>query len=378
MNRLISSLAVVTLLVATPLSALAANPAKPYIPIELPIPQNKAITFANAESQFALIPETAWQNVQDVIAANPTVKIPTTIVIGPNTDTTNQRVTGLLEKEYRLWNGFKQVPSYAGLVYSAQDEAWAETKWLELATKLKLTKNAPQYIPNHLRAGCTFSKGVATECYGGMAMTFPGTNSGFAFYGVQEGDFWSPNSTEFGPISQVTHEYAHIMQFAQWIGSSRNSESAHDSLPCWFAEGQANAIGIAIVTNNPTEYLKARDNSVRRQINQKMPIRPSLSESGLTAPAITKFLSSQKSPDCYDPNNNGDYQLGFSVGYAAVEALVAIGGPQATMALLRQDALGMTWKKAFKSVYGISWKKAMTILGKVLAAEYAAKPMNHD
>ena len=381
MKRSISAITVAALLISGSLSATAANPKTSTIPIDLPVPQ--IISFENALKQYEDIPTTAWRNVQDVIAENADVRIPTTIVVGPTTNTTSQIVTNLLKREYRLWRGFNQVPSYAGIVYNAKDQAWAESRWIKLASELNLTKSPSSYINNHLRAGCAFSAGVATECYAGMSLTFPGKNSGFAFFGVQEGNFWEAGSSELGPISQVTHEYAHSAQFAQWIGSKRNSKyrdlaaSSHENMPCWFSEGQANAIGIAVVAENSSDYLKARDNSVRRLVNKNMPIAPSLTETGLTENAITNFLTNQKAPSCYYPSKNGDYQLGYSIGYAAVEALIAIGGPQATLAIQRKNALGLTWKKAFKSVYGISWEKGMSVLGKVLAAEYAAKPMNH-
>jgi hypothetical protein len=136
------------------------------IPISLPVAQDKRITFANAEKSFEEIPQTAWQNIQDVINANSAVDIPTTIVIGPNTDTTVEQITSLLQMQYRLWNGFEQPPSFAGLVYNAQDEAWAEQEWPKMAAELKLTDN-PEWEISALRAGCNFTNDVATECYGG-------------------------------------------------------------------------------------------------------------------------------------------------------------------------------------------------------------------
>jgi hypothetical protein len=374
----------------TPTPSVAPSPTptptvtkfKVVIPIPLPVAQNKVITFANAVTNFAQIPQVAWQNVQETINTNSKVDVPTNIVIGPNTDTTVEKITSLLEKAYRLWNGFQQPPSFSGLVYNAKDEVWAETEWPKIAAQLKLTDNPGAYIPNHLRAGCGFSGGVATECYGGMALVFPNTTAGFAFFGVQS-PYWSPSSTQIGPISQVTHEYTHNVQFAQWIGSqlkpgeNQRSDSAHNGMPCWFSEGQANAIGIPIVSNDLNSYIQGRDNSIRRRINQNTQIKSTLTDNGLTAEALTSFLYNQNSATCYNPGVNGDYQLGYSIGYAATEVLVAIGGPQSTMALLGETASGLSWEEAFQAVYGIAWKEGSDILGKVLAAEYAAKPMDH-
>jgi hypothetical protein len=72
---------------------------------------------------------------------------------------------------------------------------------------------------------------------------------------------------------------------------------------------------------------------------------------------------------------SGDYQLGYSVGYAATEALVAIGGPQSTMALLTRMADGDNWSSAFEKVYGITWKEGSNTLGAILEAEYAVMPL---
>jgi hypothetical protein len=359
----------------------AANPAVNLpIPITLPVTQNGAITFANAAANFASIPKTAWQRVQDVIAGNQAVDIPTTISVGPKTDTTVQQITILLQKAYRLFNGFQQPPSFSALVYNSKDEAWAETEWPKFASQQKLTDNPSSNI-NQLRAGCGFSAGIATECFGGMAVTFPGTNAGFAFMGVQS-PFWSTSSLQVGPISQVVHEYTHNVQFAQWngiklkSGENSRSQSSHNAMPCWFSEGQPNAIGIPIAANDLNSYMQGRDNSIRRKINESGSSKPALTNNSLTANAITSFLYGQSIATCYNPTTNNDWQLGYSVGYAATEVLVAIGGPQSTMALLAQTASGLTWAEAFQSVYGISWKDGAEILGKVLAAEYAVKPMN--
>lgn len=349
----------------------------PLIPITLPIKQNGEITFANAVEKVDRIPRTAWQNIQDIISSNGAVDIPTTLAIGPNTDTTESQITDFLKKEYALWNGFKQPSSYAGIIYNAKDEAWAESEWPKLANALNLKVDAKNYISS-LRAGCGFSNGVATECWGGMAATFPGSDSGFAFYGVQS-PYWAKDSTQTGPISQVTHEYTHNVQFAQIIGSPLGANNAHrpsashSTMPCWFSEGQANAIGIPIVSNNMTSYMQGRDNSIFRSINTNVPVKPTLTT--LSADAITNFLYSQDISTCYDPNKNPDWQLGYNIGFAATEVLVAIGGPQATMALLAKGASGLTWTQSFEAVYGISWKNGAEVIGKVLAAEYAGRQM---
>ena len=177
-------------------------------------------------------------------------------------------------------------------------------------------------------------------------------------------------------MSQVDHEYTHNVQFAQWIGArlpegvQSRAQAAHSKMPCWFQEGQANAIGIPVWAPDIQTYTSARRGNIARAINPNGP-KPSLTS--YTADAFANFLYNQDPLTCFSPSS-GDYPLGYSVGYAATEALIAIGGPQATMALLTKMAAGDNWSEAFQHVYGISWKDGANTLA-VLSAEYAVLPL---
>lgn len=351
------------------------------IPIKLPVAQTGTITFDNAVANFQQIPQASWSNIKSVIASNTAANVKIVVEVGPNTQTTVERISKLLTDEFKLFSGFSQPTTFIGIAYSGQDEAWAEKEFPIMVAKEKIEMGAYPYV-SRIRGNCNMNGTTATECYAGMSMVIPGSNAGFAMFGVQD-PFWSATSTQAGPISQVNHEYTHNVQFAQWIGSTLKpgenvrSDSAHAQAPCWLAEGQANAIGIGVVSPDYSSYKEARDNSVRRDIDTNKPIAPTLRKGNLTAEAFTNFLLNQKTPGCYDPGTNGDYQLGYSVGMAATEALIAIGGPQSTMALYAQTANGKTWSQAFSLVFGRSWESAAAILGQVLAKEYAAEPMNH-
>ena len=241
--------------------------------------------------------------------------------------------------------------------------------WLEIVATESFIINAADYV-QVLRSGCELNGNVAVSCSGGNSVTLPGT-LGFAFYGVQPGGYWSKKQQNVGPMSQVDHEYTHNVQFAQWNGvSDARALAAHRVMPCWWQEGQANAIGIPVWAPSSKVYSSARDGNVTRAINPDGP-RPILKD--YSAKSFTAFLD-QDPNSCYHPGSNGDYQLGYSVGYAAVEALVAIAGPQATMAVLARTASGDTWEQAFQAVYDVPWSEALNCLGNVLAAEYKAKP----
>ena len=88
-----------------------------------------------------------------------------------------------------------------------------------------------------------------------------------------------------------------------------------------------------------------------------------------TQASLKDYFYNQSAPSCYQ--NGALYLLGYSVGALTTEALIAIGGPQSVMAIYSKGAEGEDFATAFRSVYGISWSEASTILSKVLAAEYA-------
>jgi hypothetical protein len=355
------------------------QPSVPFlakIPITLPVAQTGSITFANAVSKFASIPEVAWQRVQDVIAGNSEVNIETTLYIGPTTGTTKELVLPLLQKNFRLFQGFSQPTSYFGLIYDGKDEPWAE-KQLETILKVaNLSELYSRYL-NVMRGACDLSNASNPDCSGGNALILFPTTGAASLYGVQE-PYWNAANQNAGPMSQVNHEYTHTVQFAQWFGApispgrQSSTDEAHTKMPCWFQEGQANAIGISVWATDLKTYTGgARKANIARGVNPNLP-KPTLNT--YTAASFAKFLYEQDPLTCYNPSS-GDYQLGYSVGYAATEALIAIGGPQATMALLTRMAAGDNWSSAFEKVYGISWKEGSTALGAILEAEYAVLPL---
>jgi len=375
---------------AAPSPKPTATPTKPpfkaLIPIQLPVAPMGPITFANAASMVSSIPAQAWNNIQKEIAANAPVTVPITIEIGPNTRTTADQMIPGINREYQLLNGFSVPPTYHAVVFSAQDEKWGEAQAEKVARALGWIPS--NYVPldgilMNVRNQCSFNNGVAEDCYGGNALGGFLAKDGFSTYGVQSGggyDAWNIQNQYAGPMTQVTHELTHNMQFSQFTGSAlkpgenTRSDQFHHSSPCWFHEGQANAIGIPVFQPTLNDYLNARDGNIQRAINPGTTV----SLTDFSAAGITAFLVGQDPLTCSNPSKNQDYQLGYSVGYAATEALIAIGGAQATIALISKGAEGNTWDQAFQAVYGISWADGANYLGQILAAEYAVKPIKKN
>ena len=385
-------LSVTTLSIGTLVGvAHAATPSKgganAVIPIKLPVAPIGSITFANAVEKVAQIPTQAFKNVQAAINSGSKVNTPVTIDLGSKTNADKATILAAVKRELSEFSGFNTPKAYYAITYSAADEKWAEKEWAAVAKKNGVSQGEIQGRTENIRGNCNIVNGVATECYGGMSFSTNGTEIGWVFYGVGNDNSWTTKPSDYGNSTQVNHEFTHTLQAAQYNGhplakgDNLITDTQHRGYPCWVNEGQANAIGISTWIPDLQNYLTVRNRTVatpgQLRNGEKLPI------SDFSAASLTKFLTTQapftgpNTPGCYQPGT-GTYSLGYNVGFAAIEVLVAIAGPRSTMALIARTALGDDFGKAFQTVYGIPWAQGATILGKVLAAEFAANPIRSN
>ena len=366
----------------TPTQSPTQPPFKALIPISLPIAQNGSITFSNILDHISEIPQIAYQNVQNVINANSPVTVETSVFVGPTTilDVAGgaSRITDIVAREARLWSGFSQSPYYAIYAYNAADEPTTESRFLSDMKIRGYDLSTPEFSAGPIRAmagNCQQAivpgqfSGPLSRCGGANSGSYTNSNDSFLELG-ETGDSQDFYFTDGGIIG---HEYMHAVAAAQWIGVS-NCHNAADGRgcfrsgmsnvrfsPCWLNEGLPNSVGPIVSSRTLSDY-----QTYRRQLpyNQGPTTVTDYSQQSLQ-----DYLFNQSPSSCYQ--NMPVYRLGYSVGAITTEALVAIGGPQAVMAIYAKGAEGEDFATAFQSVYGISWSEASTILSKLLAAEYA-------
>jgi len=357
---------------------------KAPIPIKLPVAQTGTITFANIMDHISEIPITAWQSVQDAIATNPPVaSITNAVHVGPNTqlDVVGglPRIQDILLRDQKLWSGFTQVSTFNLLMYNAQDEPWAEEDWKKTAQEKHYFQNVISSEVTRIAGNCqkTLSPGVfsgpPTSCGGADSTAI--TNSDEAILTFSQRGQVSANDPFIAGGGIVGHEYIHSVQAGQWIGkpSSYCTEQTQDQKcfrswdsnwgfsPCWLFEGLPNSAGPMTSSETLPAYQDYRKNLPYGQGPTTV--------TDYSQSSLRDYLFNQVSSTCY--SNGSLYRLGYTVGALATEALIAIDGPQAAMALYALGADGQDFPTAFQNVYGISWSDASTILSKVLAAEYA-------
>jgi hypothetical protein len=354
-------------------SEAASKPVVNPIPITLPVKPVGDITFANIEKRIADIPMAAYTSVQSVVSANAQPNISITVIQGPNTKLPIN-VKDALGKIVKLWSGFRQPVTYSALVYNYQDKAWA----------LKADAKVPVVVANGGAKGAASMSSVIDQCAAdncGRANSgiSDAKGNGYGQYQIMESQWdpngWGSNGSVFG------HEYTHSAQAAQFLGNANvgkpvskdrqkygldNSPSGlfQGVLPCWMTEGMAQFNGPAVVAPTFDYYMRWRGGqAMAKEVPQF---------TDYSAKSLQNFFVSGTPPKCLPPAPV--YEMGRTTGALAIEALAAIAGPQASMAVVTLMGRGQSYDTAFKNVYGISWAEAAPILARVVAAEYAATP----
>lgn len=346
------------------------------IPISLPAAQTGPINFTNVVDKIEEIPETAWMNVQNTIASNQPVSIPTTFYIGPTTKLDviggQSRIEEIIDRQAQLWNGFSQTTLYAIYAYNAVDVTAAGEQFLSDYASKGYDNSNPEYSASAIRAlagNCQQTdspgqfSGAVSDCRGANSGSYTSSSDSFLQLG-QTGNNQDFYITGGGVIG---HEFLHATQAAQWIGAPdcgegcfRSGKANVEFSPCWLHEGGPNSVGPMVSSNTFEDYLTFRKNLPYGQGPTNV--------TDYTQTSLQNYLVNQLPSTCYQ---NGDlYVLGYTVGALATEALVAIAGPQAMMALFSLGAEGQDFPTAFMNVYGISWSDAALILSEVIAKEY--------
>jgi hypothetical protein len=372
---------------AAPAPKPTATPTKPpfkaKIPIQLPVAPMGPITFANVMDHISEIPALAYQNVQSVIAANAPVKVPTTVYVGPTTVPDQvggvARIQEILDREAQLWGGFSQPTFYRMYIYNATDVKTTEDRFTADFKSAGYSLSDQEFLSGPLRAlAGNCQQGVIPGQFTGPVTSCGGANSG-SYYNSDD-SFLQLGASESGAQDfyrrdggVVGHEYLHAVQTSQFIGvpnctapggvwgSCSHSSMANQGFsPCWIFEGMPNSIGPMVSSRLLADYL-----TYHKQLpfNQGPTTVTDYSQSSLQ-----NYLFNQSAPSCY--RDMPTYRQGYAVGALATEVLVAIAGPQSTMALFALAAEGQDFQRAFQSVYGMSWVDASLIISKVLAAEY--------
>jgi len=358
---------------SAPAPAAPAAPAAPKFFQPHPVTGNYGITWANITSKVKDISAAAWTDAQNTLQRNqslPDVYKNFYSYISPGALQLDPQIGDAMALQKKVLALYANLPR-ANKVYfvattqeeqkATQDKIGAD--YPDALTPLTRSLNSIYGIDNSTTGVPTNSVFVHSTCQGadGLRNSFsqPNRNTpsiGAALITISVCPVQANQKLE--AVHGAAHEYEHTIQVALHPGGN-----IHDYQPCWMTEGEPEWTQVA-VSNDFNSYLSMQH------------LHPYyLTQSGLNYHESTQQVWSAQDVSTYlqgavNPNTCGNteqFALAYSLGAAAAEALVAIGGSESLLAVDIRLSAGQDLNAAFNDVYGITWDAAVPILSQVVA-----------
>ena len=311
-------------------------------PTHTPTPTPKELTFSNISENVDAIAFNVYSKYQTLMATDYKGSIKVNTIIGPNTVPVNKNSAAAYQIASKIFQNFKQPDEVFAIYYTFADKEWAKNQVAMRAGKDVANFQFGYSCPNAMR--CWDGSASITLDWQAIAH-FGASNPGGAIHGA-----------EFNGEIQI-HEFTHSVSFFQL---KPNRGNYYNLTPDWFGEGHASVTGKLGASTSFEDYKALRDEAHRRS-------RPQSDIKDYRPENVLRFLESfMKYPEASTMQR---YYL-YTLGWSTIEALAAIGGIDSPMNLYVETVNGLTFKQAFKKVYGIEWDAAAPILAEVVSKQY--------
>jgi hypothetical protein len=330
--------------VAKPVAAAPVpSPSATSQPVAEKIPPMPT-SFDDLEEKHEGIPYASWKFTQEKLDATKSTDLKITFKFGPNTSERyeNQWSIDAINLGSRVMGAQKQPKEFVFLQFSKPDVPWARNEANNYVSTFRLGQSIPDQISD-LCAGADCDNGV-TNLAGDIGLVIVGVPTPPNKFGIQK----FKGQTDL-------HEYVHAVQGMVFKGKAQNPPPT--LMPCWYSEGQPQAISIVTTSKTAESYVSKRKEWVNMFNWPLKDYEPS---------TIEEFMRNNMKVPC--PGNTN--ALNYTVGFIIMDSLVAIGGIDKTFEVLTAIADGLKFEDAFQKVYGKSWAEASGILARVVSKVY--------
>jgi hypothetical protein len=329
-------------------SAVAATPKKSQViePETIPVSVPSAPTsISNLEANSDGIPYSSWEKMNANLIKYPTSTLDISIQYGPNTPErySTQITKDAVMRGARVMGGVKQPLAVKFYQYNKVDVNWGK----EQATKYQANFDLGMSLSFQATDLCD-----REDCDGGVTNLANGI--GLVLVGV------STPANRYGDLARFNgqndlHEYVHAVQGS--VVTSKTKTTPPVLMPCWYSEGQPQAISIVTAAKTSSDYIKLRNSWMKDYKWFLSDFEPS---------TVEDFLKKNIKLPCPSSTNF----MNYSIGYILIDALISIGGIEKTFEVPSLIADGMTFENAFQKVYEMPWSEASPILSRVISKAF--------
>ena len=327
---------------ATPTPTPTATPTPTPTATPTPTPTLKDLTFSNIVENVDAIAFNVFSKFQTHMATNYQSSIKVNTIVGPNTVPVNKNSADAFRIGSKIFQNFKQPDEVFAIYYTFADKEWARNQ-----IAIRAGQNVADF-----QIG--YSCPSAARCWDASASITLDWKAISHFGASDPGGAISPS--ELNGEIQI-HEFTHSVSFFQ-LNPIRGNY--YNLTPDWFGEGHASFAGKLGAYTSFEQYA-----AHRRQVHGQNRPQPDLKD--YRPENILRFYESfSKAPEVSPIQR---FYL-YSLGWSTIEALAAIGGIDSPMNLFIETSKGLTFKQAFKKIYGIEWEAAAPILAEVVSKQF--------
>ena len=317
------------------------TPSATATPTPTPTPTPKDLTFSNILENVDEIALNVFSQYEKLMSTSFQSTTKVTLINGPNTIPITHNPTAAFQTASKIFQNFKQPEEVFAIYYSYKDREWAKQ---QLAAKAGNIIANFQFSYSCLNVACTGASANITLDWNAIS-----------HYGRPE----FANLLRSRQLDGELEIHEHIHSISAFQLKPRNA-NYYNLVPDWFAEGYPTVAGKLGATTTFAQYSLKRFETI-----VSMPPQADIKD--YRPENILRFYESfSKFPEV--SNFQRDYL--YTLGWSTTEALAAIGGIDSTMNLYLETVNGLTFKQAFKKIYGIEWDAAAPVLAEVVSKQY--------